>query len=228
MLYALTAGVVLGLSGGLAPGPLLTLVISQSLKYNAKEGVKVALAPLITDLPIILLSLLMLTRLANFHRVVGLISFVGGLYVLYLAYECSRSDAVALEAPDDKPKSVRKGVLINALNPHPYLFWVTVGAPFILKIGKDHVLAPLMFILSFYLLLVGSKVLLALIAGRSRGFLKGTLYDYVMRVLAGLLAVFAFFLLKDALVLLGIIGGNGSLASQSSRGWIGDCGLERF
>ena len=57
MTASLLTGVIFGLSAGFAPGPLLTLVITQTLKHNIKEGVKVALAPLLTDLPIILAAL---------------------------------------------------------------------------------------------------------------------------------------------------------------------------
>ncbi|MFC1489101.1 LysE family translocator [Thermodesulfobacteriota bacterium] len=205
MIYALTAGMVLGLSAGLAPGPLLTLVITQTLKHNIKEGLKVAIAPLITDLPIILVSLFVLTRLADFDLALGLISLCGGLYVLYLAFESVRTGPVSVEVPEDPPKSLMKGVLINVLNPHPYLFWITVGTPFILKIRQDGLIAPLLFVLSFYALLLGSKVFLALVAGKSRAFLTGRGYIYVMRVLGGLLAVFAVFLLKDAFKFLGIL-----------------------
>ena len=44
MITALTSGLILGLPAGLVPGPLLALVITQSLKHNMKEGIKVALA----------------------------------------------------------------------------------------------------------------------------------------------------------------------------------------
>ena len=51
-----SAGLVYGLSAGFSPGPLMALVISQTLKHGIREGAKVAVAPLITDLPIILLA----------------------------------------------------------------------------------------------------------------------------------------------------------------------------
>lgn len=50
MMYFLSVGAVLGLSSGLSPGPLLALVISETLRHGVKAGVKVALAPIITDL----------------------------------------------------------------------------------------------------------------------------------------------------------------------------------
>jgi threonine/homoserine/homoserine lactone efflux protein len=206
MVSAFTAGIVFGLSAGLAPGPLLTLVVSQTLRHNTKEGVKVALAPLITDLPIILMSLLVLSRLSDFGHVLGLISLLGGLYVLYLAYESFRTGPVHLKVSEECPQSLRKGSLVNALNPHPYLFWVTVGAPFILKAWENTPVAPLIFISCFYLLLVGSKIFLALIVGKSRSFLTSKRYLYVMRLLAAILALFALVLFKDGLAFLGVFG----------------------
>ena len=205
ILSSLAAGIVLGLSAGFAPGPLLTLVITQTLRHGIREGVKVAMAPFITDLPIILVTLVVLNRLSDFDRLLGLISLMGAAYVLYLAYESIRTGPVTLEESQDQPRSFRKGTMINALNPHPYLFWTTVGAPFLLKSGEEGLLAPLLFLFGFYLFLVGSKVSLAIVVGKSRGFLTQRGYIWTLRVLGCLLGAFALFLLKDALFFLGLI-----------------------
>ena len=58
-LQHILTGSVLGLSAGLAPGPMLALVLSQTLRYSTAEGVKASLAPLVTDPPIILACLLL-------------------------------------------------------------------------------------------------------------------------------------------------------------------------
>ena len=206
MVSALTAGLVFGLSAGLVPGPLLALVITQTLKHGVTEGIKVASAPLLTDLPIILASFFLLTQIADFRAAFGIISLVGGGYVLYLAYECFRTKPVNLGGLQEQPKSIRKGTLINFLNPHPYLFWVTVGTPYILRLKQEGLLAPLLFMISFYGLLVGSKALLAMIVGRSRTFLMSKGYLIILRILAGMLALFALFLIRDGLVFLGTLG----------------------
>jgi len=205
-LSSAAAGVLLGLSAGVAPGPLLALVVTQTLQHDVREGAKVAMAPLITDLPIILASLFVLSRLGDFHRLLGVISLTGGGYVLYLAWESIRTGPVTLEAATDRPRSIRKGAAINALNPHPYLFWGTVGAPFLVRSGGRGILAPLLFLLGFYLFLVGSKVFVAVVTGKSRTFLSNRGYIWTMRVLGCLLAGFAFFFLKDALFYLRIVG----------------------
>ena len=57
-------------------------------------------------------------------------------------------------------------MITNALNPHPYIFYTTVGAPIIFKSLNQSFLSTVSFVGSFLLLLVGSKILLALVAGR--------------------------------------------------------------
>jgi len=124
MVNLLTTGLLLGLAAGIAPGPLLALVISETLKHGVKTGIKVALVPVITDFPIIILTLLILAKLSGFHALLGVISFIGGFFILFLGYESVRTKGVCYSLNDCKPDSLRKGIIINTLNPHPYLFLV--------------------------------------------------------------------------------------------------------
>ncbi len=205
MINFLTIGIILGLSAGFAPGPLLTLVISETLQHDIKSGVKVALAPIITDLPIIVLTLFILAKLSNFHNILGIISLTGGFFILFMGYESIRTKGVELNLQEAKPQSLKKGILANALNPHPYLFWFSVGAPIMTKAMSLNIVAPLAFISSFYALLVGSKILLAILVGKSKSFLGGNVYIYTMRFLGLILCILAFALFRDGIKLLGII-----------------------
>lgn len=198
MFTALTAGVLLGLSAGLTPGPMLTLVIFQTLRHNVREGMKVALSPLFSDLPIIVLTLWALSHLAGFERIMGILSLVGGLYVLYLAWECFQSGEIDTTPVDARPNSLRKGVILNLLNPAPYLFWATVGGPLIIQQKDARMAAAGLFLVSFYALLVGSKLSLAWLTGRTRRFLSSRGYVWLMRSLGLLLVGFAVLLFKGA------------------------------
>ena len=202
MIALVSAGLVYGLSAGFSPGPLLALVISQTLKHGMREGAKVALAPLVTDLPIILLSLLVLTRLTDFKAVLGVISIIGGLFVAYLAYGNFRAPRLKEEAGRAAPQSLAKGVAANALSPHPYLFWLTVGGPVIVRGWSESPAGPLAFLLAFFICLVGAKILTAWITGRSRQWLSGTVYRGILFILGVLLVVFAFLLIKQGWGLL--------------------------
>lgn len=161
-----------------------------------------AIVPIITDLPIIVVSYFLLTRLTGLEVVLGAICLVGGLYVLYLAYEALFASPVTLTLPKEQAQSVKKGVIVNALSPHPYMFWITVGGPLVVKALANGIMAPLAFLGSFYIFLVGSKIVLAAAVAKSRKFLTSKGYLYSMHILGGGLAFFAFLLLRDALRLL--------------------------
>jgi threonine/homoserine/homoserine lactone efflux protein len=205
VITALATGAFLGLSCGLAPGPLLALLLTQTLRHGPREGCKIALTPLVTDAPIILVALVLAARLAELRPLLGIASIAGGAFVLYLAWDSFSPVCLDAEAPPEPPRSWFKGMLTNLLSPHPWLFWLTVGAAILGKAIAQSWLVAAAFLFGFYLLLVGSKVLVALMAGRSRDLLAGRPYRVAMRVLAVLLAFFAVMLFREGLKHLAVI-----------------------
>ena len=205
MITFLVTGSILGLSAGFAPGPLLVLVISETLQHDLKAGMKVALAPVLTDLPIIVFSLLVLIKLSRFHNFLAIISILGAFFILYLGIKNFKIKGVHIDKETSPQRSLQKGILVNALSPHPYLFWLTVGGPTTIKAMDLGLLTACAFVLCFYILLVGSKIILALLVGRSRSYLQGNTYIYTMRMLGLILILLAGFLFQDGLHLLRVI-----------------------
>ena len=115
-LQFLFAGSLLGLSAGISPGPLLTLVITQTLRYNKGEGIKVALSPLVTDLPIIGIALVVISKVAQSNTILGVISLAGGIFVAYLGFESVTYKGLSPGQPDIVSKSLRKGITANFLS----------------------------------------------------------------------------------------------------------------
>lgn len=205
VLYFLIAGVLFGISAGFSPGPLLALVVSETLQHGIDSGIKVALAPIVTDIPIVALVFLLFTQLSEWQAGLGIISLAGGCYVLYMGYTSLRVTGGNPHQTATKPNSLCKGILTNALSPHPYLFWLGVGVPMVTKSVGTNIAAPLAFVAGFYVFLIGSKIVLAVLVGRSKSFMSGSAYSYMMRFLALALAVFSFLLFYDGLTLLGVI-----------------------
>jgi threonine/homoserine/homoserine lactone efflux protein len=146
-----------------------------------------------------------LVKLSGFHKVLGIISCMGGFFVLYLGWQSMVTKGVELDLQGTRSKSLAKGIIVNTLNPHPYLFWLGVGGPTVTKAMNLGMVAPLAFMVSFYVLLVGSKIVIALLVGKSRSFLIGNGYIYTMRLLGVALCALAIFLFRDGFKLLGFI-----------------------
>lgn len=194
----ISAGVLLGLSSGLSPRPLLTLVLTQTIRHNRAEGIKVALSPLITDLPIILITVLIMGRLSRFGIFLAIISFVGAIFLAYLGVESLRSKELNLEVRDSKSGSLKKGIIANFLNPSPYLFWTTVGTPLLLKAYKTDLLTSILFMVLFYVFLIGSKAVVAFLVDRTKQFINQKVYLILMRILGIALLIFSLIFLYDA------------------------------
>jgi len=192
------SGFILGLSG-LIPGPLFTLVVSETLKHGIKEGVKISVSPLITDLPIILITILILSKLSGIDHVLGIIAFAGSAYLIYLAFESMSFKGIGPVSDGQKSHSMRKGIIANLLNPSPYIFWFSVGAPTIVKAFNESIISAALFLATFYLTLVGSKVIIAFITGKSKDFLSSRYYIYLIRFLGVVLLSFAIFFIRSGL-----------------------------
>ena len=200
----LMSGVLLGLSAGLSPGPMLTLVVSQTLRHGVREGVKVAFAPLLTDTPIVIACLFFLSFFSDIKPALGLISILGGIYLFYLGLSSLRVKTENLDEDVD-PKSLKKGLMVNFLNPSPYMFWVSIGGPLVLKASRTSLVSAAAFIISFYVMLVGSKIVVAMVSGRSRNLLSSRYYRIIVRTLGLILMGFGVLFLRDGFKYL--IGG---------------------
>jgi len=201
----LVTGIALGLAAGLSPGPLLTLAISETLKNGRSEGLKVAFSPLITDSLIILFALIVLTSIAADRLVIGVISLFGAAFLTYLGVTNLRAKIGEFEPKATGGNALVRGIVTNLLNPSTYMFWLTIGGPTILESAQVHISATVLFILGFYVTLIGSNVAVVMIVGKSRTLAKSRYYAYVIRVLGIVLIVFAASFIVNFMELIGVL-----------------------
>lgn len=200
----LISGIILGLAAGISPGPLLALVFSETLKHGKKEGIKIAIAPLITDLPIILFVFLVLLNVAGYNLVIGALALFGAGYLVYLGILNLRAKSEISEVQIKNKNALKQGITVNFLSPHPYLFWITIGGPIVFKALDINIPAVVFFIFGFYSLLVGSKIAIALLVEKSKSFVGSGYHFSLLRVLGVILILFALVFLRDGLSLMGV------------------------
>lgn len=202
ILYYLIAGASIGTTLALLPSPLLALMINETLKYGRGEGIKIAMVPSLTDLPVIMMSLLIMFQLQNLNMAFGIISIAGSLFLGYLGIKSFFSHGVKTDDTDVKPQSIRKGVITNFLNPNPYIFWFTVGTPMIIRGWKSSPAAAFVYLGGFLLTLIGIRVLLTLLIHKSREFLNSAGYIIVSKILSIVLMLFSLKLCLQGIDLL--------------------------
>ncbi|NWG11703.1 LysE family translocator [Candidatus Bathyarchaeota archaeon] len=200
----LLSGIVFGLAAGISPGPLFALIISETLKRGKKEGAKVAVSPLITDIPVVLLVLFILSNLVEHNLVIGIISLFGACFLIYLGKENLQIRTKETEVRGETKSSFKRAVIVNMLNPNPYIFWLFVGGPMVFRGFQLGISASAVFLVGFYSLLVGSNIGIVLVVEKSKSFIRSKYYVYVIRALGFALILFALFFVYEGLRLMGL------------------------
>ena len=159
-------GLAYGFAAASQPGPFQTYLISQSLSRGWRRTLPAALAPLVSDGPIIVLCLVVLSELPAWMER-GLY-IVGGVFVIYLGYgackACRFFVPVAQGAAGER-QSILKAALMNLLSPGPYLFWSLVSGPILMAGWRSSPGSAAGFLLAFYLALVGGLAAVILVFG---------------------------------------------------------------
>jgi threonine/homoserine/homoserine lactone efflux protein len=176
-------GAGFGLAAAAQPGPFQAYIISQTLEHGWRRTLPAAFAPLISDGPIILLMLFVLTRTPVW--LVQFLHLASGIFILYLAWGAFRAwlrfDAAALTRDAPPRQSVLRAALMNALSPGPYIFWSLVTGPVLLAAWQESPGRGLAFLCGFYVAMIGCLALIIILFGT-----VARLGPVVTRVLLGL------------------------------------------
>ena len=171
------AGIALGIIEGIKPGPLLTMVIRESLSKGLKAGMWTAAAPIFTDGPMIIASILLAGWIAEEPAVLCIISILGAGFLAWMGVECFGIDPPDPDVGEsDVTGSLRRGVVTNLLNPNVYVFWFLIGGPLMASAAAEEPLAPVAYALSFLVSIILVKVSIAYFFDRTRETLSPRAY----------------------------------------------------
>lgn len=170
MLPYIVLGIGYGFAAAVQPGPLQTYLISQALMKGWRKSLPAALAPLVSDGPIITLCLLVLSRVPlSLQR---FLYIAGGLFILYLAYGAYKSWKAFdphLPSPESSAgQSVFKAALTNLLAPGAYIFWTVVTGPILMRGWREDPAHGVSFLLGFYIAMVGMLAATIITFGTAR------------------------------------------------------------
>jgi threonine/homoserine/homoserine lactone efflux protein len=194
MVAYILQGITYGFAAAVQPGPLQAYIILQALKNGWRRTIVYALVPLLSDLPIIALVITVLALVPAAW--VTVLRLAGGVFLIYLAAGAFRTARRLPEETEIVEGSPQRGffqaVLINLLNPNPYLFWSLVTGPILLTGWKESPVYGIAMLAGFYctMILVNAAIILAVsVAHRFHPRVR----QFLMFVSAAGLAVFGVY-----------------------------------
>ncbi len=164
-------GATYAFAAAVQPGPYQAYLISQALSHGWRRTLPAALAPVLSDVPIILVVVVLLSRLPV--PVLDALRCAGGVFLVYLAWRAygawREPPAVAPAAASTAPRTVMTAVVIDLLNPNPWLGWSLVLGPLLLAGWRIAPARGLALLAAFYATLVAaSGGIVVLFAGARR------------------------------------------------------------
>ena len=157
-IYAIfTTSFIIGFSGAIMPGPLLTVTIGESARRGFLAGPLIVAGHAILELALLLALIGGLSALLVTEQVSHIIAVIGGAFLLYMgagmardaaagrvsfkmsgqsghdgkAVESAGSRATARQNAPKRMHPVLAGILVSVANPYWTLWWATVGLGYI-------------------------------------------------------------------------------------------------
>ena len=194
MLFYIIFGLTYGFAAAVQPGPLQTYFISQALKIGWKRTLPATFAPVITDLPIAVLVILLLSRMPIWLEQV--LHLFGGVFVLYLAFGTFMAyksfDVNKTIEVQSSQTTVLKAVFVNFLSPGPYLGWSLVLGPLMVKGWREAPANGIALVVTFYGILIITSMAIIILFSAAKSL--GPRIDRIMILLSAIaLACFGFY-----------------------------------
>jgi threonine/homoserine/homoserine lactone efflux protein len=154
--FYIIQGIGYGFAAAVQPGPFQTYIISQTLNSGWRRTLPAAFAPLVSDGPIIVLVLLVLSQVPDWFQ--RALYVAGGLFILFLALNAFRGwrnyEPEGAGSSQSSGQSLFKATMMNVLSPGPYIFWSLVTGPILLAGWRQAPTNGLGLLAGFYLAMI--------------------------------------------------------------------------
>jgi threonine/homoserine/homoserine lactone efflux protein len=197
LLRHLLLGGGLGLAAAVQPGPMLAFLLARTAAAGWRRALPACLAPLVSDGPIALVAVLLLSRLPSSFPVV--LRAAGGVLLLCFAAAGLRESRASggPESGGSTPRTLLEAASVNLLNPNPYLAWSLVLGPAVVAAWRESAIHAFAFVGALYGTMCAAMAGFVLVVGTG-GFLGARARRALVLVAAALLAGLGLYLLVSS------------------------------
>ncbi len=154
----LTAFIV-GFSGAMMPGPMLTVTINEGLRRGAKAGLLIALGHAILELILVLSLIMGLSIFVKTPIAKAVIGIGGGGFLLWMGFDMVKNamkgrislNLQGTDTGDNRFGPLKTGILVSISNPYWSLWWATVGLGYLVIAQRFGYMGVAMFFIGHIL-----------------------------------------------------------------------------
>ncbi|MFA7079195.1 MAG: LysE family transporter [Syntrophomonas sp.] len=180
---------IIGLSGAMMPGPLLTATIAESMRHGFRAGPYIVLGHAILELALVLALLAGLAAFLIRPEVGSAIALLGGAFLMFMGFTMSRDalrSNISLEAIQSSgPEKIRlhpivAGITVSFANPFWHVWWATVGLSYISLAIKSGTIGMASFFSGHITADLVWYSLVSLAVSGGRKFINQSVYNFIL------------------------------------------------
>jgi threonine/homoserine/homoserine lactone efflux protein len=205
MLFLFISAFVVGLSGAMMPGSLLTYTIRKSLSSGPRAGFVIVAGHALLELFLVIVIFLGFDRFLQAEPMQIGIGIIGGILLAWMGLDMimnSIKNKVSVQADQEQARSgsmLLSGMLISAANPYFLLWWAVVGLGFIMQSYESFGLPGVaVYYFGHITADIGWYGLVSVIVGTTRKFISEKPYRIILIILGALLIFFGGKFVYDA------------------------------
>ncbi len=205
---------IVGFSGAMMPGPVTTLIVTESAKRGFIAGPLVTVGHVLLELVMVIALFFGLGDLLKQNAVAGTIGLLGGLFLLWMGYGIVRSAwrgqvsltlAVNGNATGKSSNPIVQGVLTSVSNPYWILWWATVGAASLLTFRAYGLAGIIAFYIGHTLADWVWNNLVAFVIATGRQLMSDRVYRGILIICGGFLIALSFYFVHSGMQFLSVI-----------------------
>lgn len=188
---------IIGLSGALMPGPVLTVAISETTRRGFWAGPLIVLGHAILEITLLALLILGFADLITKPGLLGVVGIAGGAVLLWMSYGMLRGIRhLRLDLSDGKSAwggPVVAGVLTSLANPYWIIWWATIGLGYVIISMQFGFTGLAVFFAGHILSDLAWYSAVSLFVSRGRRYISNRIYRGIIGACAVMLILFGIY-----------------------------------
>jgi threonine/homoserine/homoserine lactone efflux protein len=190
MIQELVIAFMLGLIGGVIPGPVITAVFTEVLQSGISKSLRIIFIAMVTETLVAIASLVLMGSLGLNEAFFRGLSLAGAAILIWIAFSIYRVQR--LDTGEKVRFSTPKIVIMILTNGILWTYWITVCIPKAILLGNNISMGAYLFMGLVQLGWLISTLLVTLLFSRFRKILSGPrAIPLIFKIFAGAFVYFA-------------------------------------